>query len=125
MSEARQCGEVEETTSCVPVGTNFVTLLMADWDIRQTDEFGAWLNRLKDAVARAIILRRIDRVASGNFGDVKAVGDGVSELRIDHGPGYRVYFARRGKTVIVLLCAGDKSSQAKDILRAKALSREI
>lgn len=98
---------------------------MADWAIRETDAFRAWLTRLKDRVARATILRRIDRVASGNFGDVKPVGDGVSELRIDHGPGYRVYFARRGETVIVLLCAGDKSSQAKDILRAKALAQEI
>lgn len=98
---------------------------MPDWAVRETDEFRVWLNRLKDRVARALILRRIDRVAFGNFGDVKPVGDGVSELRIDHGPGYRVYFVRRGETVIVLLCAGDKSSQAKDILRAKALAQEI
>lgn len=98
---------------------------MVEWGIRETDEFRAWLGRLKDRVARAIILRRIDRVALGNFGDVKPVGDGVSELRIDHGPGYRVYFVRRDQTVIVLLCGGDKSSQAKDILRARSLSQEI
>ncbi|HZW15503.1 MAG TPA: type II toxin-antitoxin system RelE/ParE family toxin [Brevundimonas sp.] len=83
------------------------------------------MGRLRDRTARAIIARRIDRVASGNLGDVKAVGDGVSELRVDHGPGYRVYFVRRGQSVIVLLCGGDKSSQAKDILRAKALAQEI
>lgn len=84
-----------------------------------------WLARLKDKVARAIILRRLDRIAMGNFGDAKPVGDGVSEFRIDHGPGYRVYFVRRGETLIVLLCAGDKGSQARDIARAKVLAREI
>jgi putative addiction module killer protein len=95
------------------------------WDIVQTSVFEAWLGKLRDRVARAVIARRIDRIATGNFGDVKSVGDGVSELRIDHGPGYRVYFVRRGETVIVLLCGGDKGSQAKDILRAKALAQEI
>ena len=95
------------------------------WDIVQTSVFEAWLGKLRDRVARAVIARRIDRVASGNFGDVKAVGEGINELRIDHGPGYRVYFVRRGETVIVLLCGGDKGSQAKDILRAKALAQEI
>ena len=98
---------------------------MAEWLVQQTAVFSVWLGRLRDRTARAIIARRIDRVASGNLGDVKAVGDGVSELRVDHGPGYRVYFVRRGQSVIVLLCGGDKSSQAKDILRAKALAQEI
>jgi putative addiction module killer protein len=95
-----------------------------EWEIRQSPEFKAWLARLKDKLARAIILRRLDRIAMGNFGDAKPVGDGVSEFRIDHGPGYRVYFVRRGETLIVLLCAGDKGSQARDIARAKVLAQE-
>ncbi len=70
-------------------------------------------------------MRRVDRIATGNLGDVKSVGDGVSELRIDYGPGFRVYFIRRGTTLIVLLCGGDKGTQSKDIVRAKALSQEV
>ena len=96
-----------------------------EWEIRQSPEFKAWLAKLKDKLARAIILRRLDRIAMGNFGDAKPVGDGISEFRIDHGPGYRVYFVRRGETLIVLLCGGDKGSQARDIARAKALAKEI
>ena len=96
-----------------------------EWEIRQSPEFKAWLAKLKDKPARAIILRRLDRIAMGNFGDAKPVGDGVNEFRIDHGPGYRVYFVRRGETLIVLLCGGDKGSQARDIARAKVLAQEI
>ena len=95
------------------------------WEVRQSAEFETWLRRLSDAASRAIIVRRIARVAAGNFGDVKTVGDGVSELRIDHGPGFRVYFVRRGERLIVLLCGGDKGSQARDIVRAKALAQEV
>jgi putative addiction module killer protein len=72
-----------------------------------------------------VIVRRIARVAAGNFGDVRPVGGGVSELRIDHGPGFRVYFARRGESLVVLLCGGDKGSQARDIARAKVLAEEV
>ncbi len=96
-----------------------------EWEIRQSPEFRDWLARLKNKLARAIILRRLDRIAMGNFGDAKPVGDGVSEFRIDHGPGYRAYFVRRGEALIVLLCAGDKGSQARDIARAKVLAQEI
>lgn len=96
-----------------------------EWEIRQSPEFNTWLTRLKDKLARAVILRRLDRIAMGNFGDAKPVGGGVSEFRIDHGPGYRVYFVRRGETLIVLLCGGDKGSQARDIARAKVLAQEI
>ena len=95
------------------------------WEIQQTPVFEDWLNGLKDPVSRAIIVRRIERVATGNFGDVRAVGAGVSELRIDHGPGFRVYFIRRGETLIVLLSGGDKASQARDIVRAKVLAQEV
>lgn len=94
------------------------------WDVEQAPEFERWLGQLRDIVARAIIVRRIARVARGNLGDVRAVGGGVSELRIDHGPGYRVYLTRRGDRLIVLLCGGDKNSQARDIARAKALAQE-
>jgi putative addiction module killer protein len=94
-------------------------------DVLRAPEFSLWLSRLRDGRARAIIARRIDRIAEGNLGDIKPVGQGVSELRINFGPGYRVYLTRRGQRVVVLLCGGDKDSQARDIARAKALSREI
>ncbi len=81
--------------------------------------FVEWMEGLKDARSRAKIEIRLARVVAGNFGDVKSVGDGVMELRIDWGPGYRIYFARVGRTVILLLGGGDKSSQAEDIQRAK------
>lgn len=95
------------------------------YEVRETNEFHVWLGRLKDREARAVIARRIDRISQGNLGDVKSVGDGVSELRIDYGPGYRVYFVKRRLTLIVLLCGGDKKSQARDIERAKTLSQEV
>jgi putative addiction module killer protein len=79
--------------------------------------------RLKDQRARAMIGSRLDRLAQGHAGDVKPVGEGISELRIHYGPGYRVYFQKRGSTIVVLLCAGDKSSQAKDIETAKHLAK--
>jgi putative addiction module killer protein len=87
--------------------------------------FDEWLHRLKDAKAKARILARITSAAHGNFGDCKPVGDGVSEMRVHAGPGYRLYFARHGKVVYVLLCGGDKSTQDRDIRRAKALAEEI
>jgi putative addiction module killer protein len=86
--------------------------------------FGIQRRKVADRTAAAIVPRRIRRVAMGNLGDARSVGDGVSELRIHHGPGYRVYFTRRGNTVIVLLCGGDKGSQARDITQAKALAKE-
>ena len=95
------------------------------WQVGRTPEFDAWLRGLRDVRGRAVIARRIDRLASGHKGDAKAVGDGVQELRIDHGPGYRVYFVRRGERVIVLLCGGDKGSQARDIERAQRLAQEV
>jgi putative addiction module killer protein len=93
--------------------------------IRQTEEFSEWLRRLRDRRARSIILARIERLASGNPGDVKPVGEGVSELRISHGPGYRAYFVQREQSLILLLCGGDKSSQSTDIRRAKVLAAEL
>ena len=94
-------------------------------DLRYTERFKNWVNRLGDRQARARILVRLERMAMGNLGDVKPVGEGVSEARITYGPGYRLYFVRRGDTVIVLLCGGDKSSQTTDITTALKLAREI
>jgi len=91
-------------------------------ELKQTGTFRRWRNRLKDQRIRALIASRLDCLAFGNAGDVRPVGQGISELRIDHGPGYRVYFMRRGDTIIILLCGGDKSSQAKDIQTAKRLA---
>jgi len=93
-------------------------------EVRQTAVFRTWVTGLKDLQARARIAIRIDRLAGGNPGDVKPVGDGVSELRIDCGPGYRLYFTRKGALLVILLCGGDKSSQDRDIRQAKALAKE-
>jgi putative addiction module killer protein len=94
-------------------------------DIRRTDEFDKWLPKLRDARARAKILVRITRLSLGNPGDVQPVGEGVSEMRIDYGPGYRVYYTDRGGKLIVLLVGGDKSSQERDIAKAKELARGL
>jgi putative addiction module killer protein len=91
--------------------------------LRQTDTFTAWLRDLRDLRGKAKILARIQRLEDGNAGDVAAVGDGVSEMRIHFGPGYRVYYVSRGDKIIVL-CGGDKGSQARDIEAAKELARE-
>jgi len=93
-------------------------------EIIKSDTFERWFTGLKDRLAVARIAARIGRVSVGNFGDAKPVGDGVSELRIDHGPGYRVYFIQRGPVVVVLLAGGDKRSQQEDIKRAIALAKE-
>jgi putative addiction module killer protein len=94
-------------------------------EIRQTAVFAKWMAGLRDLRARAKIAARIDRLAFGNAGDAGPVGEGVSELRIHYGPGYRVYFTRRGPVVIVLLCGGDKGTQAKDIKTARALAVQL
>ena len=93
--------------------------------IRETDAYASWFERLKDREARSRILVRIRRLSLGNPGDAKPIGGGVSELRIDYGPGYRVYFVRRGETVIVLLGGGDKSTQAADIRAAQKRARTV
>lgn len=94
-------------------------------EVRQSITFEKWLRRLRDLRAAAIIARRIDRLGEGYLGDVKPVGDGVSELRVNYGPGYRVYFVRRGEAWIMLLCGGDKSSQSRDIAAAKIAAKEL
>ncbi|MFL6260005.1 MAG: type II toxin-antitoxin system RelE/ParE family toxin [Thermoanaerobaculia bacterium] len=94
-------------------------------EVRQTEQYARWFASLRDRAARVRIDVRIRRLSLGNLGDVKAVGEGVSELRIDYGPGYRVYFVQRGSEFILLLAGGDKSSQDADIRVAKALAREL
>lgn len=94
-------------------------------EIRKTALFVQWLDGLRDLQGRARIQARIERLASGNPGDVEPVGEGVSELRINYGPGYRVYFRKRGRALIILLAAGDKSTQAKDIKTALQLARNL
>ncbi len=94
-------------------------------EIRQTEDYEHWFSGLRDRIARTRINIRIRRLSLGNPGDVKPVGEGVSELRIDHGPGYRVYFVQRGETLVVLLAGGDKSTQDRDIQKALELARNL
>lgn len=93
--------------------------------IRRTRDYADWIKTLKDFRAQARIADRVDRLAAGNPGDVRPVGEGVSELRINYGPGYRVYFVRDGLVVYVLLCGGDKSTQDKDIRLAEKLAQQL
>lgn len=97
---------------------------MGTVQVLRTDEFAVWLGGLRDKHGRAKILARIDRLEEGNPGKTKSVGGGVVEMKIDFGPGYRVYYIQRGELLILLLCGGDKGSQANDIKRAKALAAE-
>ena len=94
-------------------------------EIRKTDIYAKWLDGLRDIRARARILVRVERLAAGNPGNVKAVGEGVSELQIDYGPGYRVYFTQHGQEVVILLAGGDKRTQAKDIKTALRLAQNL
>ena len=92
-------------------------------EIRQTDVYARWLEKLRDRQAKARIAIRIRRLSLGNPGDVRPVGGGVSELRIDYGPGYRVYFMKQGAALVILLAGGDKSTQADDIAKARNLAQ--
>jgi putative addiction module killer protein len=94
-------------------------------EIRKTDVFAKWIDGLRDIQARSRILVRIERLAAGNPGDVKPIGEGVSELRIDYGPGYRLYYTTHGREVIILLAGGDKLTQARDIRTALRLARNL
>jgi putative addiction module killer protein len=94
-------------------------------EILKTDTFDRWFRRLRDVRAKARIDERVDRLANGNPGDVKPIGSAVSEMRIDYGPGYRLYFLQRGEALIILLCGGDKASQKKDIDKALKLAEGL
>lgn len=95
------------------------------YSIRTTEAFDQWFSRLRDRRAKARILARIDRFESGNPGDIKSLGDGVSEMRISHGPGYRIYYTQRGDVIVILLCGGDKSTQTRDIKKAKEMAQHL
>ena len=95
------------------------------YKVKKSRHFEKWMNSLKDLKGKIAIVRRIERMCYGNFGDVKPVGDNVSELRIQVGPGYRVYFTKFEEKLIVLLVGGDKSTQSKDITKAKTLLEEL
>lgn len=95
------------------------------FQVLETQEFAAWINNLRDSAAQARIGQRLERLAYGLMGDVKPIADGVSEMRIHVGPGYRVYFTRRGAHIILLLSGGDKSSQKRDIARARLMARML
>ena len=94
-------------------------------EIRKTETYAKWIDGLRDLHGRARILARVERLALGNPGDVKPVGEGVSELRINYGPGYRVYYTRRGRELVILLAGGDKSTQPRDIKTALSLARNL
>lgn len=94
-------------------------------EVRTTATFTRWFKRLRDRKAKARIQARIDRVQMGHFGDIAPVGEGVSELRIFYGPGYRVYFVQRGDVVVILLSGGDKGSQNADIAKAKEIAKQL
>ncbi len=93
-------------------------------DVQLTTTFQRWLGGLTDLRARIAIARRLERLAAGNAGDSKSVGEGVTEMRVDVGPGYRVYYTRRGQQIVIVLAGGDKASQQRDIQRAQALAKE-
>ncbi len=94
-------------------------------EVRQTAEFSAWLRRLKDAKAKARIAARVERMKFGNLGDYKSLGGALMEIRVDFGPGYRVYFVRQGAAIVLLLCGGDKRTQQRDIRRAYELAEKL
>ena len=94
-------------------------------EVRQTEEFSGWLHRLRDANAVARIVGRIRRMEMGNPGDTRGVGHGILEMRVDYGPGYRIYCVHRGAQIVILLCGGDKRTQPKDIKRAERLAETL
>ena len=94
-------------------------------EVRKTEVYAQWLDGLRDVRARARVLVRVERLAAGNPGDVRSVGEGVSELRIDYGPGYRVYFKKQGRMIVVLLVGGDKRTQSRDVRTALRLARNL
>ena len=94
-------------------------------ELKQTETFRKWRLQLRDERTRALIASRLDRLAFGNAGDARPVGGGISELRVDYGPGFRIYFQKRANSIVLLLCGGDKSTQAKDIRRARRLAEQL
>jgi putative addiction module killer protein len=95
------------------------------YEVRKTDEFDRWLSGLRDQRALAKIVSRVERLGMGNPGDVEPVGEGISEMKIEYGPGYRVYYKRTSKTIMLILCGGDKATQEKDIKQAKEIAAQL
>lgn len=123
----RKCPSLSTVTQCIrSLTVVYTTVYTAPmFEVIESPVFQAWMSGLRDAKARKVVMARIARVALGTLGDWKPTQGAVSELRIDFGPGYRVYFTRRGRTVILLLCGGDKRTQAADIKRALAMADEL
>jgi putative addiction module killer protein len=103
----------------------FVSYKIQAFEVQKTDEFDSWLSALADQRAGAKIVSRVERLGLGNPGDVKPVGEGISEMRLAYGPGYRIYYKQTGKTIVLILCAGDKSTQDNDIKRAKQIAAQL
>jgi putative addiction module killer protein len=103
----------------------FVSYKIQAFEVQKTDEFDSWLSALADQRAVAKIVSRVERLGLGNPGDVKPVGEGISEMRLAYGPGYRIYYKQTGKTIVLILCAGDKSTQDNDIKRAKQIAAQL
>jgi len=112
--------EEERLDIAYPTGYN-----KGEINVQETYFFKKWMRALKDKTVRSIINARIKRLSLGNKGDTESVGDGVSELRIDYGPGYRVYYTQVKNFIVILLCGGDKSSQSKDIIKAKQIATNL
>jgi putative addiction module killer protein len=104
---------------------SLLATVLAMTEIRKTATFSKWIDGLRDIRARARVLARVERLAIGHAGDVKPIGEGVSEMRINYGPGYRVYFKKRGRSLVILLAGGDKQSQRRDINTALRLARNL
>ena len=98
---------------------------MTRYIVKQTEEFAEWLHEQRDFRIRSAVLRKLDQIGEGNFGNHKSVKGGVSELKINQGPGYRIYYTIRERTIVFLLCAGDKSTQDKDIKKAQEMAKEV
>ena len=103
----------------------YVSYKIHVFEVQKTDEFNNWLSALADQRAVAKIVSRIERLGLGNAGDVKLVGDGISEMRLTYGPGYRIYYKQTGRTIVLILCGGDKSTQDSDIKRAKQIAAQL
>lgn len=116
------CTQPESFWACILYVLTYNCSVM---EIRETIIFTEWMKRLRDIRARQRIVSRIQRLAIGNLGDVKPVGEGISELRVDYGPGYRIYFVQQGNQLVILLCGGDKKTQDSDIKKAKAMAHRL
>jgi putative addiction module killer protein len=123
VSSGNSCRHLQSILQNIDICLSVIYILHM-MEIRQTAIFAKWLRGLRDMQGRARIQMRLDRIERGLFGDVKSLGDGVSELRIDTGPGYRIYFVQRGQVMVILLCGGDKGTQSRDISAAKVMAAD-